>query len=65
MNTEDIELNPSLGGKDCKGNGEHEGIECQCDECDYLMECFPIKSSGSIDKSLVIDQIAEIINESK
>ena len=40
MNIEDIELNPSLGGKDCKGNGEHEGIECQCDECDYLMECY-------------------------
>ncbi|MBR5180285.1 MAG: hypothetical protein IKW90_16025 [Lachnospiraceae bacterium] len=65
MNIEDIELNPSLGGKGCKGNGEHEGIECQCDECDYLMECFPIKSSSSTSKSLVIDKIAEIINDNK
>lgn len=65
MNMEDIELNPSLGGKDCKGNGEHEGIECQCDECDYLMECYPPKSTLSTDKSLVIDRISEIINDFK
>ncbi len=52
MNMEDIELNPSLGGKECKGNGEYEGIECQCDECDYLMECYPLKSLHSTDKSL-------------
>ena len=36
-----VELRPSAGGKDCPANGEHEGIECQCDECDYAMICFP------------------------
>jgi len=35
------ELMPSAGGKDCPANGEHDGIECQCDECDYAMICFP------------------------
>ena len=34
-----IELTPSAGGKDCLGNGEHEGIEIRCDECDFLMLC--------------------------
>ena len=24
-------------GKDCLGNGEHEDIECCCDECDYTL----------------------------
>ena len=24
----------------CLGNGE-QGFECCCDECDYLMLCFP------------------------
>lgn len=34
-------LTPSLGGKDCKCNGKHEGVEIQCDECDYFLICFP------------------------
>lgn len=34
-------LTPSLGGKDCKGNGSHKGIEIRCDECNYFLECFP------------------------
>lgn len=34
-------LVPSPRGKDCPGNGEHEGIECKCDECDYMMVCYP------------------------
>ena len=25
----------------CQGNGQHEGFECCCDECDYLQLCFP------------------------
>lgn len=37
----DPELTPSYHGKDCLGNGQHPGIECCCDECDYLMICFP------------------------
>lgn len=36
-----IELTPSSEGKDCLGNGEHPGIECCCDECDYYLTCFP------------------------
>ncbi len=34
-------LTPSLGGKDCKCNGKHKGIEIQCDECCYYLICFP------------------------
>lgn len=36
-----VELRPSFHGKDCPGNGEHEGIECCCDECDHYLTCFP------------------------
>ena len=40
----EITLVPGNGGKDCPGNGEHHDkdgnlIECQCDECDYLLLC--------------------------
>lgn len=45
MNSKDYDKefvpNPSLDGKDCLGNGEHEEIEIQCDECDYYLICFP------------------------
>jgi hypothetical protein len=34
-------LIPGNHGKDCPGNGEHEGIECCCDECNYMLCCFP------------------------
>lgn len=34
-------LVPSQHGKDCPGNGEHPGIECQCDNCDHFLFCFP------------------------
>ena len=33
-------LTPGNDGKYCLGNGEQEGIECCCDECDYMMCCF-------------------------
>lgn len=37
-----IELSPSPGGKECLGNGEHPGYECQCPDCDYYETiCFP------------------------
>ena len=39
------ELTPGNFGRDCLGNGEHEGVECCCDECDYY-------SSGAL-KTLV------------
>lgn len=29
--------------ENCHGNGDHEGVECCCDECDYYLECFPEK----------------------
>lgn len=25
----------------CPGNGQHEGIECQCDNCDHFLLCYP------------------------
>ena len=34
-------LTPSLHGEKCAGNGEHPGIECCCDECDFYLACFP------------------------
>ena len=34
-----VELTPGNMGKDCMGNGMHKGIECCCDECDYMMCC--------------------------
>ncbi len=37
----DFKPNPSYGGKECLGNGEHEDIECQCDECEHFLTCFP------------------------
>ena len=37
----EIPLTPSYHGKNCLGNGEHPGLECCCDECDYYLICFP------------------------
>lgn len=34
-------LTPSPAGRECLGNGTWPGYECCCDECDYLLECFP------------------------
>ena len=39
--TTGIRLTPSTHGINCTGNGEHPGYECCCDECDYLLICFP------------------------
>ena len=36
-----IILTPSLHGEECFGNGEHPGVECCCDECNYYLLCFP------------------------
>ena len=35
-----VVLIPGNAGHDCPGNGEHEA-ECCCNECDYMMCCFP------------------------
>lgn len=40
QNKNDFTPQPSLGGTECKGNGKHEGIEIQCDECDYFLICY-------------------------
>jgi hypothetical protein len=37
----DPDLTPSYHGEKCLGNGEHPGIECCCDNCDYYLACFP------------------------
>lgn len=37
----DMGLRPGHHGEDCPGNGKHPGVECQCDECDHYLECFP------------------------
>lgn len=33
------DLTPGNCGKDRLGNGEHPGIECCCEECDYMICC--------------------------
>ena len=43
---EEIKLMPGNGGVDCPGNGLKPGVECQCDECDFLMCCIPEYSIG-------------------
>ena len=32
-------LIPGNCGKDCPGSGELFGLECCCDECDYMLCC--------------------------
>lgn len=41
-----IPRTPSHHGKDCLTNGEHEGIECECDECLDYLTCFPEWETG-------------------
>ena len=41
------ELVPGNCGKDCPGSGTALGIECCCDECDYMQCC--LKSHKSTD----------------
>ena len=47
-------LTPGNLGTDCSGNGLHKGIECCCDECDYMMCCMeshdPEECSSCMDK---------------
>lgn len=32
-------LIPGNLGRDCPGNGTHYGIECCCNECEYMLCC--------------------------
>jgi len=34
-----IKLIPGNRGQNCPGSFENEGLDCCCDECDYLMCC--------------------------
>ena len=34
-----IELIPGNHGADCPGSWEHAGMDCCCDECDYMLCC--------------------------
>lgn len=45
------DLIPSFHGKECPGNGEHPGIERQCDECDHMMICWPTPEQDSIENA--------------
>ena len=41
-----VTLMPGNRGENCPGNGKHydangELVECCCDECDYMLCCFP------------------------
>ena len=42
-----IVLTPGNGGKECLGNGEHPGIECCCDECDYMRCCLTERAADA------------------
>ncbi len=44
-----IRLVPGNGGRDCPGNGEHQGIERACDECDYALCCLEDRSDSCPD----------------
>ena len=39
-----ILLTPSPEGSNCLGNGEVDGYECCCDNCDFYLYCFPIEN---------------------
>lgn len=41
-------IKPSFHGQDCFCNGDHRGIECECDECDHYMTCFPDWHPGAM-----------------
>ena len=36
-----IFLSPGFHGENCPGNGNTEGQECCCEECDFFLTCFP------------------------
>ena len=42
INCTGVVLTPGNFGMDCLGNGGHEGVECCCDECDYMLCCLDI-----------------------
>ena len=48
-----VELIPGDHGCHCPGNGTFPGIECCCDECDYMLLCFPDWEKREDDKNCV------------
>lgn len=51
-NNKEIQLNPSENGEACQANGKNEDIECQCDECEHYLKCYPeyVKSMEEINE---------------
>jgi hypothetical protein len=43
----DAGLKPSPGGAECLYNGNHHGIKCGCDECEYLQTCTKPEQANS------------------
>lgn len=39
MDVNKMMLIPGNCGNDCPGNWENAGLNCCCDECDYMMCC--------------------------
>ena len=36
-------MRPSENGVNCLGNGEHEGYELSCDNCDFYLCCYEVR----------------------
>ncbi len=34
-------ITTSINGEKCLANGQHPEHECECDECEHFLECFP------------------------
>lgn len=49
-----IVLTPSYQGEECQGNGDHPGMECCCDECDYYLICFPEFNTGTKERDYFV-----------
>lgn len=40
MDEKETKLTPGKPSE-CQGNGQHPGVACCCDNCDYYLACFP------------------------
>lgn len=45
---DEVELTPSYHGESCEGNGKHDGVECQCDNCPHYLDCYPDWREGDV-----------------
>lgn len=58
----EYELKPSPQGRECPANGSNPEIECGCDECPHLLECFPY-TNAPVHEYTIKDADDYIINE--